>query len=163
MSIFLADHNADRLQQLVKALKTQSIEAAGAGTAQDALRMLAAGTTPRLIVISASLSDIPVLDVCRQIRADKKFAMTPLLVLLPDGVEPQPFQEAGVKEFIDDPFENDRLIRKIKVILDYGKSAQAPGAKTGIAKILPFIIIGAVCVVFILVIFFAFVFPMLNQ
>ncbi|HSV43488.1 MAG TPA: hypothetical protein VLJ10_02945 [Candidatus Bathyarchaeia archaeon] len=147
-TIFLGFPDAERLDTMVKFFKKNAFEVSSAAKGPEVLQKLSSmNTVPGIVVLSAQLRDTTAVDICKQLKGTPKFNGVTFLIALPEEMAEQPYADIGITEFIDESCDNDRLLRKINVILNYGKTAIA--GKSLAAKLTPLLVIGGVVLVFI--------------
>ncbi|NDJ51729.1 MAG: response regulator [Chloroflexi bacterium] len=76
-------------------------------------------TNPDLIILDVMMPGMNGIELCRKLRADKKTANTPILILSARG-DPESVEEglnAGANDYLSKPILHHDLLTKIKDIL----------------------------------------------
>ena len=92
-------------------------------------RLRREGDRPTLILLSMHAQPYSGIDLIRQIRSEKGYAITPIVVLSESALteEIQASYAAGANSFIKKPSEYGETILKIKAFIDYwGKTVELP-------------------------------------
>ena len=147
-TIFLAHANAQQVEELTTLFKSSGFSVVSAANGQEAYDKLSqVSMPPDLAILGAQLAEMPAVDLCKQISSNAKFKSLKILVLMPEEMDSAPLQAAGANDFIDEPFDPNRLLRKINVLLSYGGSATTGGKKF---PLIPLIVIGLVILIFVI-------------
>jgi len=125
--LLIVDDSRDFTDVLARLLRYHGYEAKTAMSGMDALTWLNV-QTPSLILLDVMMPEMSGIDVLRQLRADRKHAQTPVLILTA-GCTPQEEQEAkrlGVSGMLrKGSVEIDEIVSMIQSILD--KAARERG------------------------------------
>jgi len=91
-------------------------------TGQEALQLIK-GTLPDLVVLDWMLPDFSGIEVCKQIKRDKKLKTIPVLMLTAKSEAEDKIIgfENGVDDYLTKPFNNKELILRIKSLLKRSK------------------------------------------
>jgi two-component system, OmpR family, KDP operon response regulator KdpE len=112
-----------QIQKLLKvALTAAGYEALVAGTAAEALRLIASAA-PDLVILDLGLPDRDGKDVLKDMRA---FSLTPVVVLSARDREAEKIEalDLGADDYVEKPFGVGELIARLRVALRHA----APGA-----------------------------------
>ena len=125
--LLIVDDSRDFTDVLARLLRYHGFEAQTAMSGSDALTWLNV-QTPSLILLDVMMPEMSGIDVLRELRASKKHADTPVLILTA-GCTPQEEQEAkrlGVSGMLrKGSIEIGDIITTIETILANAKSRQA--------------------------------------
>ena len=91
-------------------------------TGEDALKIIKE-KTPDLVILDWMLPDTSGIDVCRQIKIDKKFKNIPVLILTAKGEPDDKIKglEVGADDYVTKPFNNKELLIRIKSLIKRSK------------------------------------------
>ncbi|MEY3751666.1 MAG: phosphate regulatory protein [Pseudomonadota bacterium] len=91
-------------------------------TGEDALKIIKE-KTPDLVILDWMLPDTSGIDVCRQIKIDKKFKNIPVLILTAKGEPDDKIKglEVGADDYVTKPFNNKELLLRIKSLIKRSK------------------------------------------
>jgi two-component system phosphate regulon response regulator PhoB len=79
--------------------------------------------TPDLVILDWMLPDTSGIDVCRQIKIDKKFKNIPVLILTAKGEPDDKIKglEVGADDYVTKPFNNKELLLRVKSLIKRSK------------------------------------------
>ncbi|MEY3112603.1 MAG: phosphate regulatory protein, partial [Pseudomonadota bacterium] len=91
-------------------------------TGEDALKIIKE-KTPDLVILDWMLPDTSGIDVCRQIKIDKKLKNIPVLILTAKGEPDDKIKglEVGADDYVTKPFNNKELLLRIKSLIKRSK------------------------------------------
>ena len=91
-------------------------------TGEEALKIIKE-KTPDIILLDWMLPDLSGIDVCRQIKKDKKFKNIPVLILTAKGEPDDKIKgfEVGADDYLTKPFNNKELLLRIKSLIKRSK------------------------------------------
>ena len=103
-------------------LEKEGYKVKNAETGQEALQLIK-GTLPDLVVLDWMLPDFSGIEVCKQIKRDKKLKTIPVLMLTAKSEAEDKIIgfENGVDDYLTKPFNNKELILRIKSLLKRSK------------------------------------------
>jgi two-component system phosphate regulon response regulator PhoB len=103
-------------------LEKEGYKVNNAETGQEALELIKS-FVPDLVVLDWMLPDFSGIEVCRQIKRDKKFKTIPVLMLTAKSQIEDKITglESGVDDYLTKPFNNKELILRIKSLLKRSK------------------------------------------
>ena len=123
--ILIVEDETDLVGVLEYNLKNQGYSVESALTGSEALRKIASGRAPDLILLDLMLPDISGVDVCRQCRSQERTRTVPILMLTARGEEADRIAgfEVGADDYVTKPFSVRELMLRVKALL---KRASAP-------------------------------------
>jgi two-component system phosphate regulon response regulator PhoB len=91
-------------------------------TGEDALKIIKE-KIPDLVILDWMLPDTSGIDVCRQIKVDKKLKNIPVLILTAKGEPDDKIKglEVGADDYVTKPFNNRELLLRIKSLIKRSK------------------------------------------
>jgi two-component system phosphate regulon response regulator PhoB len=91
-------------------------------TGEDALKVIKE-KTPDLVILDWMLPDTSGIDVCRQIKIDKKLKNIPVLILTAKGEPDDKIKglEVGADDYVTKPFNNKELLLRVKSLIKRSK------------------------------------------
>ena len=91
-------------------------------TGEDALKIIKE-KTPDLVILDWMLPDTSGIDVCRQIKIDKKLKNIPVLILTAKGEPDDKIKglEVGADYYVTKPFNNKELLLRVKSLIKRSK------------------------------------------
>ncbi len=161
-SILIAHWDAERLESLAKYLKENGFEPLSAANGTEVLA-LAEKHTPQVVVMSSFLKEVDPQEVCRKLKGTDKYKNVPFFLVLPDDADSKPFEDLGVKEFVDEPFANDRLMHRINVLLKYGTDVKGAAGKGAKNNLIPVVVIILAVLLFAFLIYKVFMKDKLDR
>jgi len=113
------------LQKLLSELMTLECNVTVAGRGDEALK-LAFADPPDIILLDVGLPDMTGYEVCRQIKADRRFDQTPVIFLTSYGDLDKELRgiEAGAIDYMTKPIHALKLRAKLKNHIDVVQSRQ---------------------------------------
>ncbi len=93
-----------------------------AETGEDALKIIKE-KTPDLVILDWMLPDTSGINVCRQIKLDKKLKNIPVLILTAKGEPDDKIKglEVGADDYVTKPFNNKELLLRVKSLIKRSK------------------------------------------
>jgi two-component system phosphate regulon response regulator PhoB len=93
-----------------------------AETGEDALKIIKE-KIPDLVILDWMLPDLSGVEVCRQIKKDKKLKNIPVLILTAKGEPDDKIKglEVGADDYVTKPFNNKELLLRIKSLIKRSK------------------------------------------
>lgn len=93
-----------------------------AETGEDALKFIKE-KTPDVVILDWMLPDVSGIEVCRQIKKDKKLKNIPVLILTAKGEPDDKIKglEVGADDYVTKPFNNKELLLRIKSLIKRSK------------------------------------------
>jgi len=93
-----------------------------AETGEDALKIIKE-KIPDLVILDWMLPDLSGVEVCRQIKKDKKLKNIPILILTAKGEPDDKIKglEVGADDYVTKPFNNKELLLRIKSLIKRSK------------------------------------------
>ena len=87
-------------------------------TGEDALKIIKE-KTPDLVILDWMLPDTSGINVCRQIKLDKKLKNIPVLILTAKGEPDDKIKglEVGADDYVTKPFNNKELLLRVKSLI----------------------------------------------
>ena len=103
-------------------LEKEGYKVKNAETGQEALQLIKS-TLPDIVVLDWMLPDFSGIEVCKQIKRDKKLKTIPVLMLTAKSEAEDKILgfENGVDDYLTKPFNNKELILRIKSLLKRSK------------------------------------------
>ena len=103
-------------------LEKEGYKVKNAETGQEALQLIKS-TLPDIVVLDWMLPDFSGIEVCKQIKRDKKLKTIPVLMLTAKSEAEDKIIgfENGVDDYLTKPFNNKELILRIKSLLKRSK------------------------------------------
>lgn len=91
-------------------------------TGEDALKIIKE-KTPDLVILDWMLPDTSGINVCRQIKLDKKLKNIPVLILTAKGESDDKIKglEVGADDYVTKPFNNKELLLRVKSLIKRSK------------------------------------------
>jgi len=121
MNILIADDEASVVELVRVTLEDEQVRVVAASDGVTALA-LATEIEPHLVLLDVNMPGWDGVEVCRRLRADTRFASTPI-VMLTAATRPEDVRrglEAGATEYLTKPFSPVRLLTLVGTL--------APGA-----------------------------------
>ena len=91
-------------------------------TGEDALKIIKE-KIPDLVILDWMLPDTSGIDICRQIKIDKKLKNIPVLILTAKGEPDDKIKglEVGADDYVTKPFNNKELLLRVKSLIKRSK------------------------------------------
>jgi len=158
--IFFADSREQVLNMMTEKLEKIGFDVLSTTNGKEILRTLNVNNVPNLIVLEGGMADVDMPKICFEIKREKRFNNTPVLVVKEKHIEDKPFLDVGIKEFLTRPCEVSQLIERITGLIP-GASRPAGPARPGfpIAKI----IMGLILAVFVIILIIGVVIPLFSS
>ena len=117
MNVLIADDESSVVELVRVTLEDERVRVVAASDGVAALA-LAAEVEPRLVFLDVNMPGWSGLEVCRRLRADARFAVTPI-VMLTAATSPDDIRrglEAGATEYLTKPFSPIRLLTLVDAL-----------------------------------------------
>ncbi len=116
--ILIIDDDAFIRRPLEFILREEGFEPTTAVSGEDGLSKLE-GDRPDLILLDVMMPGLDGFSVCRQVKADPRFAAIPVILLTAKGQESDRDRgfAAGATEFMNKPYSPSELLRRVREIL----------------------------------------------
>lgn len=121
LNVLIADDEESVVELVRVTLEDERVRVIAAGNGVTALA-LAEEIRPELVLLDVNMPGHDGIEVCRRLRADERFARTPI-VLLTAATRPEDVRrglDAGATEYLTKPFSPVRLLTLVDTL--------APGA-----------------------------------
>jgi two-component system phosphate regulon response regulator PhoB len=130
-TVMLVEDEPEIREMLTFALTRAGFNTVGAGSAEEALRLLD-GPMPAVVIIDWMLPGASGIDLARRLRRDELFADLPMIMLTARGEEGDKLKgfDSGVDDYITKPFSPRELIARIRAL-----QRRAGGPVNGLLKI----------------------------
>ena len=117
-SILLIEDEPDIREMLIFALERAGFDVLEAGSAEQALDILA-GPLPRLLIIDWMLPGMSGVELARRLRRDPLTKDIPMLMLTARGEESDKLKSfhSGIDDYVTKPFSPKELIARIKALI----------------------------------------------
>jgi len=131
--ILLVDQDPEILRLLGASLRNEGYRVLEADTVARALA-IANEWMPSLVLTEAALPGVSGLDLCRELRGDRRFVRTPIIIesaLCEESDRVRGF-ESGADDYITKPFSVRELLLRVRARLSEVRpepTAKAPGAR----------------------------------
>lgn len=117
LTVLIADDESSVIELVRVTLQDERVRVVGAADGVAALA-LAAALVPDLLLLDVNMPGHDGVEVCRRLRADARFARTPIVMLTaatrPDDVRRG--LEAGATEYLTKPFSPVRLLTLVDAL-----------------------------------------------
>lgn len=129
--IFIVEDEPDLVDVLAYNLKREGYQVESAYNGADALRDIKGSAAPDLILLDLMLPDMSGVDICRQLRTDRRTRHVPVIMLTAKGEEIDRVVgfEVGADDYVVKPFSVRELLLRIKAIL---RRATDPAQSSGL-------------------------------
>jgi two-component system phosphate regulon response regulator PhoB len=103
-------------------LEKEGFKVFRAETGEDALKIIKEKTLD-VVILDWMLPDVSGIEVCRQIKKDKKLKNIPVLILTAKGEPDDKIKglEVGADDYVTKPFNNKELLLRIKSLIKRSK------------------------------------------
>ena len=118
MNVLIADDESSVVELVRVTLEDERVHVIVAADGVTALA-LASEVEPHLVLLDVNMPGWDGLEVCRRLRADPRFASTPI-VMLTAATRPDEIRrglEAGATEYLTKPFSPVRLLTLVDTIV----------------------------------------------
>src|SRR6187399_2466985 len=117
--ILVSEDEKDLVAALEYNLEREGYQTRSALTGRAGLELAEQDPVPDAVVLDLMLPDISGIEVCRQIRASKKTAQVPVLMLTAKGEEIDRVVgfEVGADDYVTKPFSVRELVLRIRATL----------------------------------------------
>jgi two-component system phosphate regulon response regulator PhoB len=122
--VLVVEDENDLVRTLEYNFRQAGFEVYSAGSGADGLR-LAGAKNPDLVLLDLMLPDIQGTEVCRQLKADPKTRMTPVIILTARGEEVDRVVgfEIGADDYVTKPFSVRELVLRARAVLRRGEQS----------------------------------------
>lgn len=122
--ILIIEDDRDIVRMLEYNLKRESFRTLSARDGETGL-MMAKSEMPDLVLLDLMLPGIDGLEVCRAMKADRKMARIPVIMLTAKGQESDKIVglELGADDYMTKPFSPKELIARVKAVLRRSKES----------------------------------------
>ena len=121
MNVLIADDESSVVELVRVTLEDERVRVVAASDGVTALA-LAAEVDPHLVLLDVNMPGWDGIEVCRRLRADARFASTPIVMLTaaarPDDVRRG--LDAGATEYLTKPFSPVRLLTLVDTLVPGG-------------------------------------------
>ena len=119
MTLMLVDDNTDLLEFLREALSKDFTEVFSANSGNKALKMIASGKMPDIIVSDVNMPDGDGYQLCKSLKSNEKLSHIPVVLLTARGEEQSQSDSyrLGADGFIAKPFEMETLTELLRGLL----------------------------------------------
>ncbi len=116
--ILVVEDDQELVEFLKQLLETNNYKVEHSYTGKDILKKIEI-YNPDLILLDLTLPDIDGVDVCREIKADVRFKVIPVIMLTARSSTEDKLVgfESGADDYITKPFDSKELLARIKALL----------------------------------------------
>lgn len=131
-TILIVEDEKDIVKMLDYNLKKEGYKVLAADDGEDALDM-AKSRQPDLILLDLMLPGLDGLEVCKELKSERKTRSIPVIMLTAKAQESDKVVglELGADDYVTKPFSPRELIARIKAVLRRGKEKLAEAVKIG--------------------------------
>ena len=117
MNILIADDESSVVELVRVTLEDERVRVVAAADGVTALA-LASDVVPRLVLLDVSMPGLNGFEVCERLRADARFATTPIVMLTAatSADDVRRGLEAGATEYLTKPFSPVRLLTLVDAL-----------------------------------------------
>lgn len=117
--ILIVDDEADNIDLLSRRLRRRGYDVSGAGNALDALAK-ARAERPDLILMDVKMPDVDGYEATRRLKTEEATRSIPVIMLTAQAMpeDRERALEAGADEYESKPIDLDRLLEKIRRLLE---------------------------------------------
>jgi CheY-like chemotaxis protein len=121
--VLVADDDADILRFVELNLRLEGLRVVTARDGEDALAK-AFEVRPDLVLLDMKMPVVDGYDVCARLRADPDLADVPVIMLTANFIsaDAEAARHAGADALVVKPFDPADLIRKVKALLESGRT-----------------------------------------
>jgi phosphate regulon transcriptional regulator PhoB len=125
--VLVVEDEPDIRRLVVLHLERDGFRCRTATTGPEALREVQKAT-PDLVVLDLMLPDLDGLEVCRQLRGDRRTAAVPIIMLTAksDEVDRVVGLEVGADDYVAKPFSPKELVARVRAVLRRARSTDEP-------------------------------------
>jgi len=116
--VLVVEDEPDIRRLVVLHLERDGFRCRTAATGPDALREVKAAA-PDLVILDLMLPELDGLEVCRQLRSDRRTAAVPIIMLTAksDEVDRVVGLEVGADDYVGKPFSPKELVARVRAVL----------------------------------------------
>lgn len=130
--ILVVEDEANIAYVVTAALELTGFDVVGARTGREALKILAGGDTPDMIVLDVMLPDLDGFEVCRRLRSERNASPILFLTALDSTEDRIRGLTIGGDDYLTKPFSVEELIARVRVILRrIGRLSESQVARCG--------------------------------
>ncbi len=135
--ILIVEDEKDLVQTLEYNLQREGYQTRSAHLGEDAVRLAFTEPVPDLVLLDLMLPDLPGVEVCRKIKADKRTAKVPVLMLTAKSEEIDRVVgfEVGADDYVTKPFSVRELMLRVRAILRRVQSGEPASELVSIGKL----------------------------
>ena len=124
--LLIVDDSATILKIVAMAFEKEDIVVQGAGNGKEALEQMS-DFKPDIVVADTEMPGMSGFDLSKKIKSSDEFKSIPVLLLTSDfeGLDEKLFNESLADDHIAKPFKSDRIVSKVKRLLEQGPTEQA--------------------------------------
>jgi len=121
-SILIIDDEPDIAEVLAARLDLEGYKTRMANNGKEGIES-ARGKKPDLIILDVMMPVLNGYEACKILKNDEKTKTIPILILtaLPHVGDADKAFEVGANDYLNKPYKNDRLIEKVKKLLNDGR------------------------------------------
>jgi phosphate regulon transcriptional regulator PhoB len=125
--VLVVEDEPDIRRLVVLHLERDGFRCRTATTGPEALREVR-HAAPDLVVLDLMLPDLDGLEVCRQLRGDRRTAAVPIIMLTAksDEVDRVVGLEVGADDYVAKPFSPKELVARVRAVLRRARSTDEP-------------------------------------
>lgn len=118
-TIFLIDDSQTILMSMEQLLSRHAVKIEKAGDGEEAMRKLAAGLKPDLIITDINMPRKDGMQLIREVKQDSRFRFTPILVLTTefDTAKKTEAKKLGATGWLVKPVNGEQLLGVLKQVL----------------------------------------------
>ncbi len=111
--VLLVDDYDDTREVLATVLRRAGCDVETAWGGEDALRHFREGTLPCVVLLDLRMASVDGWAVWERMRADKRLAHVPVVIVSGDVAQRERARATGVREFLTKPVEAEQLLAAI--------------------------------------------------
>ncbi|HAJ26301.1 MAG TPA: hypothetical protein DCG53_03505 [Syntrophus sp. (in: bacteria)] len=134
VEILIVEDSPTQLLQLQYVLEKAGFQVSAAVNGREALRLLADGIRPTIVISDIVMPEMDGYEFCKQLRAEERFKHVPVILLtsLSDPKDVIRGLECGADNFIAKPYEEKVLLNRIRYLLSNFEMRKNNKAEMGI-------------------------------
>lgn len=136
-TILIVDDEEELAQTLAWNFQQAGFRTAVAFNGEEALRLAKGDPTPNLVLLDLMLPDTSGIEVCRELRSDRRTRDLPIVILTArdDEIDRVVGFEVGADDYVTKPFSVRELILRVRAILRRLESAPGGGDVTRLGRL----------------------------